>query len=221
MRVEIAGQRARQRRRASGGGAARCIGGPRRRASLGRAGPRRTTIRSRSEQRTPFDVLRALPGQQLVEQQPELIHVGRGRDRLAAHLLGAGVFGRQDAAPARSGSRRRRRPPARAASRCRSRAASRRRRPSTRMFDGLRSRWTTSRRCACCTAAQTLLEQRRAARSIVSRVLVTVLDRSAALDVLHHEVRASVLGATAIEQPRDAGVVERGQRSAARARTAA
>src|ERR1700676_5511603 len=40
---------------------------------------------------------------------------------------------------------------------------------------------------------------------------LAILVQRAALDVLHHEVRAAVLGRAAIEQPRDVGMREAGQ----------
>ena len=104
-------------------------------------------------------------GQQLVEHHAERVDVGRGGDRLAAHLLGAGVV-RASAARTpvrvRPARRRRRR---RAAWRCRSRAASRSPSAVTRMLRRLEVAVHDEVAGARdCTARADLPEQRAAAR---------------------------------------------------------
>ena len=75
------------------------------------------------------------------------------------------------------------------------------------MFDGFRSRWTTRWRCAYATAAQTFrnrISRSRMLRPRASDSSIEVPPR----DVLHDEVRETVLGRAAVEDARDVGVVE-------------
>ena len=95
--VEVAPQRAGERRRARP---------PRRRRSLVAGGRHRLARLARVDgahralepgQRSLVIAERPPAGEQLEEQQAEGIDVGRGGDRLAGELLGAGIFGRREA----------------------------------------------------------------------------------------------------------------------------
>ena len=78
----------------------------------------------------------------------------------------------------------------------------------TRMLDGLTSRWTICRSCACASASHTWTKS-ESRDSTLEPVADAVLGDRLALDVLHREVRQAVLGDAAVEQARDARVVER------------
>ena len=139
-------------------------GAPRPTAEEGRAMSRSVTARSTSAAVRLDSRCGPRPGEQLVEQDAERVDVGRRRDRLAPHLLRRRVLRRQRPREARSPRRRRLvASSVAAASRCRSRAASPRPSAVTRMFEGLRSRWTTRLRCAYCDRVADLGEQRAAA----------------------------------------------------------
>ena len=80
----------------------------------------------------------------------------------------------------------------------------------TRMFEGFRSRWTTSAWCACCVASQTTAEETQA---IVDGqpVRVGVRRDRRAVDVLHHQVRRALRGVAGIDQAGDVGMREAGE----------
>ena len=78
----------------------------------------------------------------------------------------------------------------------------------TRMFDGLRSRWTIRFWCARCTAEQTVRNSRSRCSTLRRARIAIDVDRLA-VDVLHDDVRRAVRGRAAVEQPRDVRMVER------------
>ncbi|MCR6701670.1 MAG: hypothetical protein NVV68_11175 [Dokdonella sp.] len=92
-RVEIAAQRAMQAPRHRRVGSAAGL-------QHGLARPRRLLVEDRPfvrGRRAAREAIRPPAGQQLVQQQAERVHVDRRGHRLAAHLLGRGVLGREHA----------------------------------------------------------------------------------------------------------------------------
>ena len=79
---------------------------------------------------------------------------------------------------------------------------------STRMFDGLRSRWTISRECAYATA-RAICGDERDAGAYVELVLATVDVDRLAFDVLEREIRPAVLGDARVVQAPDVRMLER------------
>ena len=78
------------------------------------------------------------------------------------------------------------------------------------MFEGLRSRWTTSWRCAASTASQTSASSCSRAGERQPGPFAIVGDRHP-VDLLEDEVGTAVLAAPAVEQAGDAGMVEAGE----------
>ena len=80
----------------------------------------------------------------------------------------------------------------------------------TRMLAGFRSRWTSRFWWAYWTAAQ--IRRKRSRRLVDGElVVVAVLVDGQPLDELHHQVGAAVLGAAAVVEAGDVGVLEAGE----------
>ena len=95
-RVEVAAQTPRQAVVVSPPGHRRSAPGSLLTAVLGRSGSRSQTTRISSSGSPVVDAVRLAAREQLVEDDAERVHVGRGRDAAAAHLLGARVLGRHE-----------------------------------------------------------------------------------------------------------------------------
>ena len=184
----------------------------RRSTALGRSTVSRTTAPASAPSDPPLARVRQRAGDQLEEQHPEGVDVGRRGDRLAQDLLRRRVGGGEHAGVelgelgvlSSSSS------PASSLAMPKSSSLTV---PSaaTRMLAGLRSRCTTRRRWALSTAAQTSLHQPQPGlEAELPRFAAVVGDRHP-LHPLQHEEGAAVGGAAAVEQAGDAGVVEAGE----------
>ena len=155
------------------------------------------------------DALCALAGQQFVEQQAELIDIGRGRCRLAVYLLRRGVVGREH--PQRGAGQR----------------------LLAQRFVGQRLGDAEIQQLRLAVGADDdiagldvamrdqiavrvrdrlrhLYEQRDALIDAQPLAVAGAVDRFA-FDIFHHQIRPTLRVAAAVEQPRDAFVIQRRQ----------
>ena len=89
----------------------------------------------------------------------------------------------------------------------------------TKMFDGLRSRWTTRARCACCTASHTT-RNRRSRASSGRRWAAHHSVIGNAVDELHDQIRRPVGREAAVEQAGDVGMGQAGRAPVVRCESA-
>ena len=152
----------------------------------------------------PVDRAGSDPGQQLVQHDAERVDVGGRRDAPVAPLLGGGIFRRHQAQFVRvAGGPTSHAPGSRSFAMPKSSSFTLPDR-DTKMFEGLRSRWTTRSRWACWTASHTT-RNRRSRASSGSRSRRTIADRYA-VDELHHEIGRAFGRDAAVEQARDVGM---------------
>ena len=177
-------QRRRRARRAGSGSRqrmiARSIAGSRSR-TISDGGVIAVLLALRDQLREVASVERAAAGEELVEHEPERVDVAARRDLAAGELLGrhvgrrAGAQRLRPAAPARPKSVMRIRPL-----------------PSSMMFAGFRSRWTTPRSCAAASPAQ-ICRASSIARSCGKRPMRRSSDDEIlAVHVFHRQERVPV-----------------------------